>query len=177
MSRVGKSPVLIPQDVDCYFEGTTFNAKGKNGILSMQVSSEVSVSIEDQKVNVLPLKKSKDSLMMWGTTRRLIDNLIQGVHQGFTKKLEITGVGYRAAVQGNVLSLQLGYSHDINYPIPSDIKIVAEKPTLLSISGANRQRVGQVAADIRSYREPEPYKGKGVKYENEFILRKEGKKK
>ena len=177
MSRVGKNPIPIPQGVQCHLEGSTLNVKGMNGTLSMEISSEVSLSVENEKVNVTPVRKSKDSLMMWGTTQRLVNNLIQGVHKGFTKKLEITGVGYRVAVQGNILSLQLGYSHDISYTIPSDIKIVAEKPTLLSIFGADRQRVGQVAANIRNYRPPEPYKGKGVKYENESILRKEGKKK
>ncbi len=177
MSRVGKNPVLIPQGVECFRTGSTLNAKGKNGVLSMEISSEVILDIGSDKVSVKPLSNSKKSVMMWGTTRRLIQNLVQGVSEGFTKKLEIIGVGFRASVQGNILSLQLGYSHDINYPIPDDIKIVAEKPTSLSIFGASRQRVGQVAAEIRNFRSPEPYKGKGVKYENEFILRKEGKKK
>jgi large subunit ribosomal protein L6 len=177
MSRVGKNPVIIPQEVECYLNGSTLSAKGKKGTLSMTISSNVIVCIEDGKVSVKPSSHSKQSRMMWGTTRRLVSNLVQGVSAGFVKRLEINGVGYRASVQGETLVLQLGFSHDVNYSIPADIQIVAEKPTSLTISGVSRQRVGQVAAEIRSYRGPEPYKGKGVKYEGEFILRKEGKKK
>lgn len=177
MSRVGKNPVVIPQGVECHLSGLTLSAKGKNGALSMSISSDVIVSIAEGEISVKPSSQSKQSRMMWGTTRRLVSNLVHGVSIGFTKRLEINGVGYRASIQGKTLQLQLGFSHDILYPIPSDIQIVAEKPTSLTISGASRQRVGQIAAEIRNYRGPEPYKGKGVKYENEFILRKEGKKK
>ena len=177
MSRVGKNPIIIPREVECHLNGSTLSAKGKKGTLSMTISSNVIVCIEDGKVSVKPSSQSKQSRMMWGTTRRLVSNLVQGVSVGFVKRLEISGVGYRASVQGEILVLQLGFSHDINYLIPADVQIVAEKPTSLTISGASRQRVGQVAAEIRSYRGPEPYKGKGVKYEGEFILRKEGKKK
>ena len=177
MSRVGKNPVVIPQGVECYFDGLILSAKGQKGVLSMEISPNVIISIEDSKVSVKPSSHSKQSRMMWGTTCRLVSNLLQGVSTGFVKRLEISGVGYRASVQGEALVLQLGFSHDIKYLIPVDIQIVAEKPTALIISGASRQRVGQVAAEIRSYRGPEPYKGKGVKYESEFILRKEGKKK
>jgi large subunit ribosomal protein L6 len=177
MSRVGKNPVTIPSNVECYLEGLTLSAKGKKASLSMRVSPEVIVSVKDGKILVKPASQSKQARMMWGTTQRLVNNLIEGVTNGFTKRLEINGVGYRASVQGNKVQLQLGFSHEIFYTIPSDVQIIAEKPTLLVISGASRQRVGQIAAEIRSYRGPEPYKGKGIKYEDEFILRKEGKKK
>lgn len=177
MSRVGKHPVVIPQGVECQLNSAVLSAKGKNGQLTMKLSPEVIVTLENGEIAVKPSSKSKQSRMMWGTTRKLVDNLVQGVHTGFTKNLEITGVGYRAAVQGSNLQLQLGFSHDILYPIPEGIQIKCEKPTSISIFGASRQVVGQVAAEIRSYRGPEPYKGKGVRYANEFILRKEGKKK
>ncbi len=177
MSRVGKNPVVIPQGVECQISGSVLTAKGKVGQLAMPLSSDVNAKIEEGKVVVKPASQSKQSRMMWGTTRKLVENIIAGVSQGFTKNLEINGVGYRAAVQGQNLVLQLGYSHDIEYPIPADVQIKCEKPTSISIFGASRQRVGQIAAEIRNYRGPEPYKGKGIKYENEFILRKEGKKK
>lgn len=177
MSRVGKNPVVIPQGVECQISGATLTAKGKIGQLTMPISSDVIAKIEDGKIVVKPASQSKQSRMMWGTTKKLVDNLVKGVSQGFTRNLEINGVGYRAAVQGQNLVLQLGYSHDIEYPVPSDVQVKCEKPTSISVFGASRQRVGQVAAEIRNYRGPEPYKGKGIKYENEFILRKEGKKK
>lgn len=177
MSRVGKHPVEIPQGVECQLNAGVLTAKGRLGQLQMPISQDVIVKLEDGKVIVKPASNSKQSRMMWGTTRRLVSNLIGGVHAGFTKKLEINGVGYRASVQGKNLVLQLGFSHDVTFPIPDGIDIKCEKPTSVSVSGADRQRVGEVAAKIRSYRKPEPYKGKGVKYENEFILRKEGKKK
>lgn len=177
MSRVGKNPVAVLQGVECHIDGNILHAKGKNGFLSMNISPNVTISIKDDKIYVNPAHQSKQARMMWGTTRRLVNNLIQGVNSDFTKKLEINGTGYRASIQDNSLILQLGYSHDIHYPIPKDVKIVAEKPTLLVISGSSKQRIGQVAAEIRNYRLPEPYKGKGIKYDNENILRKEGKKK
>lgn len=177
MSRVGKNPVDIPQGVDCSVANNTFNAKGKLGTLSLPLSKEVKVEVKDGKAIVTPLSNSKTARMMWGTMRNLVSNVVNGVNEGFTKRLEINGVGYRAQMQGTKLVLNLGFSHDVEIEVPSDIKVVCEKPTLLVISGADRQKVGEFAANIRSHRPPEPYKGKGVKYEGEFILRKEGKKK
>ena len=177
MSRVGKYPVAVPSGVTVAITGRIVSAKGKLGELKLDLSDEVDATMENNHVVVKPLSDSKRSRTMWGTTRALINNMVRGVSQGFTRKLEINGVGYRAAVQGKELVLQLGYSHDVKYPIPQGITITAEKPTLLAITGADRQRVGQVAADIRGFRGPEPYKGKGVKYEEETIRRKEGKKK
>lgn len=177
MSRVGKNPVAIPAGVDCTLANGQINAKGKLGQLSFHISPEVVVEVKDGKVFVQPRTSAKLARMMWGTTQRLVKNLVTGVSQGFTRKLEITGVGYRAQVQGDKLILQLGYSHDVELIIPSDLKIVCEKPTSIAISGADLQKIGQFAAEIRKYRPPEPYKGKGIKFEGEFILRKEGKKK
>jgi large subunit ribosomal protein L6 len=177
MSRVGKNPVVIPDGVNVEVSGGKLSAKGKLGVLTMGLSSEVSVKIENGQVLVQPVGSSKRARMMWGTTRNLVRNMVTGVATGYSKALEISGVGYRAAVQGKDLILQLGYSHEIKYPIPEGITVKAEKPTALTISGADRQKVGQVAAEIRSFRGPEPYKGKGIKYDTETILRKEGKKK
>ena len=177
MSRIGKHPVAIPAGVQVELSGRTLNAKGQLGALSLVVSNEVTATIADGAVTIAPRNESTRSRAMWGTTRALVNNMITGVATGFTRTLEINGVGYRAAVQGSTLNLQLGYSHDINYPIPSDVRITCERPTLVSVSGADRQRVGQVAAEIRSFRPPEPYKGKGIKYAEEVIRRKEGKKK
>jgi large subunit ribosomal protein L6 len=177
MSRVGKNPVAIPSGVNVDLAGNTLTAKGKLGTLQLVVSNEVAASIEDGKVWVRPKSETKRARTLWGTTRALVNNMVQGVSTGFTVNLDISGVGYRASVQGKNLNLQLGFSHDIQYPIPDDVKIVCEKPTSISISGASRQRVGQIAAEIRSYRPPEPYKGKGIKYDYETIRRKEGKKK
>jgi large subunit ribosomal protein L6 len=177
MSRVGKNPVPVPAGVTAQIVEGVFVAKGKLGELKLPLSAEVEVVIEDGAVKVKPVSQSKQSRMMWGTTRNLARNLMQGVAQGFSRNLEINGVGYRASVQGKKLVLQLGYSHDIEYPIPADIAIKCEKPTAITVSGADKQRVGQVAAEIRAFRKPEPYKGKGIKYEKEFIVRKEGKKK
>jgi large subunit ribosomal protein L6 len=177
MSRVGKNPVAIPSGVDIDLAGSTLTAKGKLGTLQLVVSNEVTASVEDGKVWVRPKSETKRARTLWGTTRALVNNMVQGVSTGFTVNLEINGVGYRAAVQGKNLNLQLGFSHDVQYPIPDDVKIVCEKPTSISITGASRQRVGQIAAEIRGYRPPEPYKGKGIKYDYETIRRKEGKKK
>jgi large subunit ribosomal protein L6 len=177
MSRVGKNPVAIPSGVNIDLAGNTLTAKGKLGTLQLVVSNEVTASVEDGKVWVRPKSETKRARTLWGTTRALVNNMVQGVSAGFTVNLEINGVGYRAAVQGKNLNLQLGFSHDVAYPIPDDVKIACEKPTSISITGASRQRVGQIAAEIRSYRPPEPYKGKGIKYDYEKIRRKEGKKK
>jgi large subunit ribosomal protein L6 len=177
MSRIGKHPVLVPQGVTCQLDGYEIIVKGKNGELSATLSKEVQVTIANSEVLVRPIDESKQARMLWGTWKNRIRNMVQGVNEGFSIRLDINGVGYRAAVEGSNLKLQLGYSHDILYPVPAGIKIVCEKPTTIVISGADRQRVGQVAAEIRAYRKPEPYKGKGIKYENEYIVRKEGKKK
>ena len=177
MSRVGKHPVAVPSGVEVQMSGQTLSAKGSLGTLRLVVSNEVTASIADGTVTIAPKNDSKHARAMWGTTRALVNNMVTGVSRGFSVTLEINGVGYRAAVQGNTLNLQLGYSHEIAYPIPGDVKIACERPTLIAVSGADRQRVGQIAAEIRAYRPPEPYKGKGIKYSTETIRRKEGKKK
>ena len=177
MSRVGKDPVAVPSGVEVQMSGQTLSAKGSLGTLRLVVSNEVSAVIADGAVTIAPKNDTKHARAMWGTTRALVNNMVTGVAKGFSVTLEINGVGYRAAVQGNSLNLQLGYSHEIAYPIPSDVKIVCERPTLINVSGADRQRVGQIAAEIRAYRPPEPYKGKGIKYSTETVRRKEGKKK
>jgi large subunit ribosomal protein L6 len=159
------------------FAGREVTAKGPKGELSMTLVDEVLASMEDDVIVVKPRDNSKRSRTMWGMQRTLVDNLLRGVSEGFLVELEIIGVGYRAAVQGRTLNLQMGYSHEINYPIPEGIEIKCERPTAVAVSGADRQRVGQVAAEIRSYRKPEPYKGKGIRYVGEYVFRKEGKKK
>jgi len=177
MSRIGKNPVAIPAGVQVNLAGQLLTVTGGKGKLTLPISAEVSATVADGAVTIAPKDDSKQARAMWGTTRALVNNMVTGVSAGFTRTLEINGVGYRAAVQGRTLNLQLGYSHDIPYPIPQDIQIACERPTLIAISGADRQRVGQVAAEIRSYRPPEPYKGKGIKYSDETVRRKEGKKK
>jgi len=177
MSRVGKNPVEVPSGVEVAIKGGLVSAKGKLGVLDFQATDDVEISQKDGQVWVKPVNDSKKARAMWGTARSRIKNMVIGVSEGFTRELEINGVGYRAAIQGQALSLQLGFSHDVSYPIPEGITIKCEKPTSISISGADKQKVGQVAAEIRSYRPPEPYKGKGVKYSDEVVLRKEGKKK
>lgn len=177
MSRVGMVPVEVPSGVDLEIGAGEIKAKGKMGELSMNVVDEVEISREENLVWVKPANDGKRARTMWGTTRSLLSNLVTGVSEGFEKKLLITGVGYRAQVQGKALVLQLGHSHEIRYPIPEGIKIDAPSQTEIVISGANNQIVGQVAAEIRGYRKPEPYKGKGVRYADEIIIRKEGKKK
>jgi len=177
MSRIGKHPIPIPSGVEVQLSGQTLTTKGRLGSLSLVVSNEVTASITEGAVAIVPKSDTKQSRAMWGTTRALVSNMVTGVSTGFSRNLEIVGVGYRAAVQGNTLNLQLGYSHDIPFPIPADVRIACERPTVVSVSGADRQRVGQVAAEIRSYRPPEPYKGKGIRYANETVRRKEGKKK
>ena len=177
MSRVGKHPVAVPSGVEVQISGRTLSAKGSLGTLRLVISNEVTAAIADGAVTIAPKNETKHARAMWGTTRALVNNMVNGVSKGFSVTLEINGVGYRAAVQGSTLNLQLGYSHDIAYPIPSDVNIVCERPTLIRVSGADRQRVGQIAAEIRAYRPPEPYKGKGIKYSTETVRRKEGKKK
>jgi large subunit ribosomal protein L6 len=177
MSRIGKYPVEVPSGVEVELSGQTLTAKGSLGTLRLVVSNEVTASIADGTVTIAPKSETKHSRAMWGTTRALVNNMVTGVSKGFSVTLEINGVGYRAVVQGSTLNLQLGYSHDIAFPIPSDVRITCERPTIITLSGADRQRVGQVAAEIRAYRPPEPYKGKGIKYAGEIVRRKEGKKK
>jgi len=177
MSRIGKHPVAIPAGVQAALAGQVLNISGSKGKLSLTVSGDVTATIADGHITIAPKDESKQARAMWGTTRALVNNMVTGVSTGFTRTLEINGVGYRAAVQGRTLNLQLGYSHDIPYPIPQDIQIVCERPTSIAITGADKQRVGQIAAEIRAYRGPEPYKGKGIKYAEETIRRKEGKKK
>jgi large subunit ribosomal protein L6 len=177
MSRVGKYPVPVPAGVQVALQGRTVVAKGKNGELKLDLTDDVEVEIAGGEVAVKPRRDDRRSRTMWGTTRSLISGMVQGVSTGFVKDMEITGTGYRAAVQGKDLVLNLGYSHEVRYPIPPGITITCERPTAVKVAGADKQRVGQVAAEIRAFRGPEPYKGKGVKYANEQILRKEGKKK
>ncbi len=177
MSRIGKRPVTLPKGVTAQVEGQTVRVKGPKGELKVTLVDDVEVQLADNGVVVSPRPDFERARAMWGLSRTLVNNLVRGVTDGFTEKLEINGVGYRAAVQGKNLNLQLGFSHDVAYPIPDGIQIVTEKPTSIAISGIDKQLVGQVAAEIRSYRPPEPYKGKGVKYAGEHILRKEGKKK
>jgi large subunit ribosomal protein L6 len=177
MSRIGKRPVPLPKGVSAAVEGQHVRVKGPKGELSVMLASEVEASVGDEGVSVQPREGAERGRQMWGLSRTLVNNLVTGVTQGFTQKLEISGVGYRAAVQGKKLQLQLGFSHDVNYPIPDGIGIVCEKPTMITVSGIDKQLVGQVAAEIRAWRPPEPYKGKGVKYAGERIQRKEGKKK
>lgn len=177
MSRIGKHPVPVPGGVTVSVQGNLVTAKGKLGELSAILPPEVSIEFEDGKLTVAPKSKEDRSRAMWGMSRTVVSNLVRGVAEGFTQKLEIAGVGYRAAADGKVLTLQLGFSHDIKVAIPDDLKIACETPTQIAISGADKRKVGQMAAEIRGFRKPEPYKGKGVKYAEEKILRKEGKKK
>jgi large subunit ribosomal protein L6 len=177
MSRIGKKPVTIPSGVTATVDGQTVKMKGPKGQLQFVAHGDVEVKFENGQVKVAPRVKTNRAQAMYGTARAQVANLVDGVTKGFEKKLEITGVGYRAAMQGKNLQLALGYSHDVVYPIPEGITISVPKPTEITVAGIDSQRVGQVAAEIRAYRPPEPYKGKGVKYANEFIFRKEGKKK
>ncbi|HEU4548250.1 MAG TPA: 50S ribosomal protein L6 [Rhizomicrobium sp.] len=177
MSRIGKKPVALPKGVTASVDGQTVKVKGPKGELSVRLVPEVSVSVGDTGITVAPRKEMERAPQMWGLSRTLVNNLVTGVTTGFSQKLEIQGVGYRAAVQGKTLNLQLGFSHDVPYAIPEGITITAEKPTLITVSGIDKQLVGQVAAEIRGWRPPEPYKGKGVRYEGEYVRRKEGKKK
>ena len=178
MSRIGKKAVSVPSGVTANVEGQTVKVKGAKGAMQIVVPDDVVVKMDPKTgIQLDPKNDTKRARSMWGTSRTLVANLVAGVTKGFEEKLEITGVGYRAAVQGKNLQLQLGYSHDVVYPIPEGIAIVAPKPTEITITGSDKQKVGQVAADIRDFRPPEPYKGKGVKYAGEYIFRKEGKKK
>ena len=178
MSRIGKKPVAMPNGVSASTEGQTLTVKGPKGSLSMAMLDDlVAYKIEEGQISVTPLVQAQRNRAAWGMQRTLVQNLITGVTDGFTKVLEITGVGYRANAQGKNLKLQLGYSHDVNYAIPDGIDVKTPDTTTVEITGIDRQQVGQVAAEIRRWRKPEPYKGKGIKYRGEFIFRKEGKKK
>jgi large subunit ribosomal protein L6 len=177
MSRIGKKPIPVPAGVTAKVDGQLVQVKGAKGQLEFVVPDDVAVVYQDNQIKVDPRNDSKRARALWGTSRARVNNLIIGVSAGFEKKLEITGVGYRAAVAGKNLQLALGYSHDVNYPIPTGVTITTPKPTEITIVGIDKQQIGQIAAEIRAYRGPEPYKGKGVKYAGEFIFRKEGKKK
>jgi large subunit ribosomal protein L6 len=177
MSRIGKKAVSVPSGVTVNVNGSTVSVKGPKGELKEVLNDQVLVKMEQGGVKVDPINQTKLARSSWGMSRTLVRNMMVGVTQGYSKSLEINGVGYRAAVQGKMLQLNLGYSHDVNYPIPAGIEIKTPKPTEIVISGINKQQVGQVAAEIRDWRGPEPYKGKGIKYANETIFRKEGKKK
>jgi large subunit ribosomal protein L6 len=177
MSRVGKRPIQVPSGVTATVDGQTVRMKGAKGELSFVVPEDVVVAMDGDAVKVDPRDESKTARAKWGMSRAQVQNLVDGVTKGFEKRLEINGVGYRAQVAGKVLKLSLGYSHDVDYEIPAGVTITAPRPTEVVVAGIDRQRVGQVAAEIREFRGPEPYKGKGVKYANEFFFRKEGKKK
>ncbi len=177
MSRVGKQPVAIPQGVTVTVTGPDVAVKGGKGELKFRLAPEVTVEVKDGKAWVKPVSKAARARMMWGTSRRQLGNMIEGVSKGFTTRMEIQGVGFRASADKNYLSMALGFSHEIKYAIPAGIEIKCAKPTEITISGSDRKLVGQVAAEIRSLRKPEPYKGKGVRYEGEYVRMKEGKKK
>ena len=177
MSRIGKKPVALPGGVTAAVNGQQVKVKGPKGDLSHVLVDEIIAKLDKDGIEIAMREDTKEARARWGMSRTQVANLIAGVTEGFTKKLEITGVGYRAAVQGSNLQLQLGYSHDIAFSIPQGIQVVCPKPTEIVVTGIDKQKVGQVAAEIRQYRPPEPYKGKGIRYAGEFILRKEGKKK
>ena len=176
MSRIAKNPIKISKEIECTFDNGIFSAKGKLGQIQISVNSNFNVNIESEEIKVFP-KNEQNNDPNWGTTRAIIANTINGVSNGFTKTLELNGTGYRASVSGSKLKLELGYSHDINFDIPTDVKIECPKQNLIKLSSINKEKLGAVAAKIRSYRKPEPFKGKGIKYVDEYIFRKEGKKK
>ena len=177
MSRIGKRPVTVPAGVTATIEGKQLSVKGPKGTLAMPLADEVTYALEDGGISVQPANDSKRARSFWGMQRTLVQNLVTGVTEGFTKTLEITGVGYRANAQGRKLKLQLGYSHDVDVDVPEGIEVKTPDQTTVEISGIDKQKVGQLAAEIRRWRKPEPYKGKGIKYRGEYIFRKEGKKK
>ena len=176
MSRIAKNPIKISKEIECTFKDGVFSAKGKLGQMETLVNSNFTINIEEDEVKVLPLKEMTND-PNWGTTRAIIANIINGVSSGFTKTLELNGTGYRASVTGSKLKLEVGYSHDINFDIPNDVKIECPKQNLIKLTSINKEKLGAAASKIRSYRKPEPFKGKGIKYIDEYIFRKEGKKK
>ena len=177
MSRIGKKPVDLPDGVTASLSGQTIEVKGPKGTKSFTATDDVTITIAEGQISVTPRGKSKRARQQWGMTRTVIANMVHGARDVFKRELEIRGVGYRAAVQGNVLKLNLGYSHDVDFPIPDGVSVTAAKPTELVVEGTDNQLVGQVAANIRDWRRPEPYKGKGIRYKDEYIFQKEGKKK
>ena len=177
MSRIGKRPVAVPSGVTADIADGTLTVKGPKGTLTLKMRDEISYTVDGEVIVVKPANDTKSARAFWGMQRTLVENLVTGVTQGYTKVLEITGVGYRAAAQGRNLRLQLGYSHDVNIAVPEGVEVKTPDPTTVEISGNDRQQVGQLAAEIRQWRKPEPYKGKGIKYRGEYIFRKEGKKK
>lgn len=177
MSRIGKQAIEVPGGVEVKVDGQHLGAKGPKGELSVHLLDDIAIEVEDNLIKVKPANDGKRARSMWGMQRTLVANAVEGVVNGFEKKLEINGVGYRAQMKGSALNLQLGYSHDINYPVPAGISVACPDQTTIIVSGIDKQKVGQVAAEIREFRKPEPYKGKGVKYAGEYIFRKEGKKK
>ena len=177
MSRIGKRPIELPSGVSATVEGGVLAVKGPKGTLSLKMADEISYDVQDGAIAVKPANDTKRARSFWGMQRTLVQNLVTGVTEGFTKTLEITGVGYRAQAQGKTLKLQLGYSHDVNVAVPDGLEVKTPDNTTVEISGIDRQKVGQLAAEIRRWRKPEPYKGKGIKYRGEYIFRKEGKKK
>ena len=177
MSRIGKKPIALPGGVTATINEGMLSVQGPKGTLSLKLADDISYDVQSDAISVQPANDTKRARSFWGMQRTLVQNLVTGVTEGFTKTLEITGVGYRAAAQGKNLRLQLGYSHDVNIPVPEGIDIKTPDPTTVEISGIDRQKVGQIAAEIRRWRKPEPYKGKGIKYRGEYIFRKEGKKK
>jgi large subunit ribosomal protein L6 len=177
MSRIGKKPVTVPANVTATIDGRVLNVKGPKGALSLNLRDEIKYTLEDGGISVQPANDTKQARAFWGMQRTLVQNLVTGVTDGFTKKLLITGVGYRASAQGRKLKLQLGYSHDVDIDVPEGLTVATPDQTTVEISGTDKQKVGQLAAEIRRWRKPEPYKGKGIKYDGEYIFRKEGKKK
>jgi large subunit ribosomal protein L6 len=177
MSRIAKNSIKINKDTQCNFNNGVFTAKGKLGEMSMNIKSNFSIDVSDEHITVIPKDENTKKDPNWGTTRALVANIINGVSNGFSKTLELNGTGYRASVSGSVLKLQLGYSHDINYDIPKEVKIECSKQNIIKLSSFDKEKLGAAAAKIRSFRKPEPFKGKGIKYSDEFIFRKEGKKK
>ena len=177
MSRIGKNPVPVPAGVEVSVSGQEVKTKGKLGELQFVANSAVEIKFENGEISVSPRNESRDARAQWGTARARIANMVTGVSAGFSKELELVGVGYRAALKGKDLQLQRGFSHDVLYPIPDGVKVTCEKPTSIKLEGADKQEIGQMAAEIRAYRPPEPYKGKGIRYVGEYIARKEGKKK
>ena len=177
MSRIAKNEIKINSEISCFFENGIFRAKGKLGEMEINIKPNISVIIKDSSVSVVPKDDNSKKDPNWGTTRSIVANIIRGVSEGFTKTLELNGTGYRASITGSKLKLQLGFSHDIDFDIPDDLKITVEKQTIIKISGSDKQLVGMTASKIKSIRPPEPYKGKGIKEKGQYILRKEGKKK
>ena len=177
MSRIGKKLVDLPTGVSASVSGQTIEVKGPKGTLSFKATDDVTITLDGETVAVQPRGSSKRARQQWGMSRTMVANLVTGVTDGFKKELELNGIGYRAQMQGNILKLTLGLSHDVNFEVPSDVTVTAPKPTVIIVEGIDSQRVGQIAAEIRAWRKPEPYKGKGIKYKDEYIFRKEGKKK